>query len=112
MKTDVETRARQAAARAHPVPQPCEECGESDTTLLERHHDDYHKPLEIRWLCRRHHHEAHNPNASGKEGGNFTIYVTGKLYQDVKRLGRRINKSAVCSEALAAAVERIDRMTH
>ena len=32
--------------------QPCEECGAEKT---DAHHDDYAKPLEVRWLCRRHH---------------------------------------------------------
>ena len=36
-------------------PQPCEVCGES----AQRHHDDYSKPLEVRWLCTRHHGEVH-----------------------------------------------------
>ncbi len=35
---------------------PCEVCGTWDN--LERHHDDYSKPLEVRWLCRTHHLEV------------------------------------------------------
>ena len=38
--------------------QPCEECG--STIRLEAHHEDYSKPLEIRWLCRVHHLELHS----------------------------------------------------
>jgi len=34
----------------------CEVCGESPT---DAHHDDYKKPLEVRWLCRTHHCEHH-----------------------------------------------------
>lgn len=35
---------------------PCEICGEPKT---HAHHDDYSKPLEVRWLCVKHHMEAH-----------------------------------------------------
>lgn len=35
---------------------PCEKCGESKT---HAHHDDYAKPLDIRWLCPKHHKEVH-----------------------------------------------------
>lgn len=38
------------------VPQPCEICGTQET---EKHHDDYDKPLDVRWLCRPHHMELH-----------------------------------------------------
>jgi hypothetical protein len=35
---------------------PCEVCGNRET---EAHHDDYDKPLTVRWLCREHHIEWH-----------------------------------------------------
>ena len=38
------------------IKQPCEICGESK---VEAHHDDYSRPLDVRWLCRRHHLEHH-----------------------------------------------------
>ena len=36
--------------------QPCEVCGD---TAVDAHHDDYLKPLDVRWLCRKHHLEHH-----------------------------------------------------
>lgn len=35
---------------------PCEVCaaGKADA-----HHDDYSKPLDVRWLCRSHHQQHH-----------------------------------------------------
>jgi hypothetical protein len=33
-------------------PQPCEVCGSLE---VEMHHDDYSKPLQVRWFCRPHH---------------------------------------------------------
>ena len=36
---------------------PCEVCGSDE---VQAHHDDYSKPLEVRWLCRRHHSDLHN----------------------------------------------------
>jgi len=38
------------------VKEPCEVCGE---LKVDAHHDDYEKPLEVRWLCRKHHAEHH-----------------------------------------------------
>jgi predicted transposase YbfD/YdcC len=35
---------------------PCEVCGE---LKVDAHHDDYTKPIEVRWLCRKHHIEHH-----------------------------------------------------
>lgn len=38
------------------IKQPCEVCG---NVKSDGHHDDYSKPLEVRWLCRVHHMELH-----------------------------------------------------
>lgn len=38
------------------VQQPCEKCADPDS---EAHHDDYDKPLEVRWLCRSCHRTHH-----------------------------------------------------
>ena len=40
-----------------PYQAPCEVCGEMTTTT---HHDDYEKPLAVRFLCDKHHAEAHD----------------------------------------------------
>ncbi len=36
--------------------EPCEVCGE---LKVDAHHDDYEKPMDVRWLCRTHHAEHH-----------------------------------------------------
>jgi hypothetical protein len=54
---DAARKAVQDAVRAGKlIRQPCEKCGELKS---EGHHDDYTKPLEVRWLCRTHHTEHH-----------------------------------------------------
>jgi hypothetical protein len=39
---------------------PCEVCGTDKK--VEGHHDDYTKPLLVRWLCLQHHREWHRNN--------------------------------------------------
>jgi len=36
--------------------QPCEVCG---IEAVDAHHDDYSRPMNVRWLCRKHHKAAH-----------------------------------------------------
>lgn len=45
---------------------PCELCGEK----AEAHHDDYDKPLEVRWLCFYHHRKWHKENPELLEQDN------------------------------------------
>lgn len=36
---------------------PCEVCGRTEG--IEKHHENYDKPFEVRWLCKRHHLDIH-----------------------------------------------------
>lgn len=45
-----------ALRRGDLVKGPCECCGE---LKVVGHHDDYDRPLDVRWLCERHHKEWH-----------------------------------------------------
>jgi hypothetical protein len=44
------------------APQPCEDCGAAN---VEKHHEDYSKPLAVTWLCRRCHNKRHGIGAEG-----------------------------------------------
>lgn len=45
--------------------QPCEECGE---VRVHAHHDDYLKPLNVRWLCTGHHQQWHAKHGTALNG--------------------------------------------
>ena len=47
---------KDAIRRGDLIKQNCEGCGENK---VEAHHDDYTKPLDVRWLCRRCHRDEH-----------------------------------------------------
>jgi hypothetical protein len=60
-------RAVRLAIRAGTlVREPCEKCGASK---VHGHHDDYAKPLGVRWLCRTHHDEHHRIAGDKVNGG-------------------------------------------
>lgn len=44
------------------VKEPCEVCGDERSVA---HHDDYAKPLNVRWLCQGHHKQWHAENGEG-----------------------------------------------
>lgn len=52
-------RARDAVGNAlrdgRLVKSPCEVCG---AVRVQAHHEDYSKPLDVRWLCFKHHREV------------------------------------------------------
>lgn len=55
---------RSAIRRGLVKRQPCEVCGSEPA---DGHHEDYDRPADVRWLCRRHHRELHA--RAGKAGG-------------------------------------------
>jgi ribosomal protein S27AE len=54
--TRVWYKVRDAKKDGKLVRQPCEVCGSPKT---HAHHDDYARPLEVRWLCALHHVKWH-----------------------------------------------------
>ena len=53
----------------------CSECSSENTfkdgrTGIQAHHDDYNKPLEVRWLCQPCHHEWHKTNKAKEVMGS------------------------------------------
>jgi hypothetical protein len=51
-------------------PSHCEQC---DTVRVEAHHDDYSKPLEIRWLCLVCHKRADRERREREQEGRFQV---------------------------------------
>lgn len=55
-KQNARVRVHRAIKAGLLSPAPCEVCG---AAKAQAHHDDYSKPLEVRWLCHPHHMERH-----------------------------------------------------
>jgi ribosomal protein S27AE len=49
-------QTQDAIKRGKLIRQPCTQCGELKS---EAHHDDYSKPLDVRWLCKKCHSVVH-----------------------------------------------------
>jgi hypothetical protein len=55
-KNRTRTKTKTAIGIGVLVPAPCEKCGAVNAQV---HHEDYENPLDVRWLCRKHHLEYH-----------------------------------------------------
>lgn len=55
-KVRAQHKARAAVIQGKIAKLPCEVCG---STNVQAHHDDYARPLDVRWLCTKHHAEHH-----------------------------------------------------
>jgi len=67
-KTAAMKKVQNALRTGKLTTQPCEECGAEKT---DAHHDDYAKPLDVRWLCRKHHMKWHRHH--GEALNAFTV---------------------------------------
>lgn len=63
MRARAHSAVANAIRRGLLIPEPCERC---NTTPTDAHHDDYSRPLKVRWLCRQCHveHHAHARNTT------------------------------------------------
>jgi hypothetical protein len=59
-KNKARARVCRALREGKLTKEPCEICG---CIKAEAHHDDYSKPLSVRWLCDKHHKEFHKQNS-------------------------------------------------
>jgi hypothetical protein len=57
LKRDAHVAVNNAVRDGRLTKGPCEECG---SQVSQAHHDDYSKPLSVRWLCTKHHAEEHH----------------------------------------------------
>jgi hypothetical protein len=56
LRIEARAKVRLALSSGKLTREACEVCG---TNGGHAHHDDYSEPLNVRWLCRRHHDELH-----------------------------------------------------
>jgi hypothetical protein len=82
MKHIARSNASEYVRRGKISKQPCEVCGDP---VAEKHHDDYGKKLDVRWLCRKHHMEWHINQEIFKGVGEVTANAKDLLTSIMKK---------------------------
>lgn len=75
-----QNKAEKAVAAGKLIrPEICEEClgpgkpFKDGRSPIQAHHDDYNKPLEVRWLCQQCHFDWHRENRPVPRGGGLEL---------------------------------------
>lgn len=71
----LETALKQGVVKRR---ETCEDCGSSGRmkdgrSSIQAHHDDYNKPLTVRWLCQPCHHAWHKHNRPTRKGARLEL---------------------------------------
>ena len=89
------------------IRQPCERCGHPKT---DGHHEDYSKPLDVIWLCRRCHLQHHRKYIGGER---ITFSVSRELLDaiDAQRLiptgGTERARAKIVRDALTLGLPKL-----
>lgn len=78
-----------AVGRGELVQAGCEVCGDPQS---QAHHDDYAKPLEVRWLCRQHHRQQHHSERK-KQAATATQPAPVTEDDETRRLAKALDRS-------------------
>lgn len=79
---------------------PCQECG---NPKVEAHHPDYAKPLDVLFLCRKHHRAWHREHGQGLNGGDAPLQ---RVHEEIDLRGQRIGRLEVLSLKNGAELTR------
>ena len=84
------------------IQKSCESCGDIKS---EGHHTDYGQPLEVIWLCRKHHREWHKKNGC-PIGVSYFVRLTENQDKEVKAISKKegVSVAEVCRALIEAAL--------
>jgi ribosomal protein S27AE len=97
LKANARAHANTAVRRGTLKRKPCEVCGDADSV---KHHDDYSKPLEVRWLCRKCH-KAHHAAHGHDELLRGVIPAWIKPTKKLERMAVELKVTAKATEPIA-----------
>lgn len=119
----VQSAVKQALRKGTLHREPCIICGDKKS---HGHHEDYLKPANVTWLCRKHHSERHKEMRKNKQDTHKNHYeeiqvmmlVDKKIYNEIKgeasRMGVKLYpaiaqllKLAIDSGGLREAMRRM-----